>query len=104
MKLMTNKKILGIIALAAGAFLLYNNYQKKKDAEEKLRIIQQQYQNRPPPQASNDWYKWISIILSLYKDISSLWDVGGPFYKSNVPNPKTDPSGWAKVLAQIDYF
>lgn len=101
---MNTKQIIGIAILAGAGFLFYSNYQKQKAAEERLRQLQEQYRNQNIPSNTPDWYKWINLIITLLGTGAQLWEEGGPFYKQGVPDPRTDPAGWAKILSQTRFI
>jgi hypothetical protein len=58
-----------------------------------------------PPRNSPNFQAWAAAILSVYGQVASLWEPGGPFYQENVPkdllnfvdpyqpNPYLEPGG-----------
>lgn len=100
---MNFKKILPILIIAGAGWLFYSNM-KKKQEEERLRLEAERFRATNLNNGSNDWYKWIGAVIALFGTVSSLWEPGGIFYKSNVPDPRKDPTGWAKVLSQTRFI
>lgn len=95
-----NTKILIVLGLAAGAWYFIDRQKKQQELELELEKLQARYKNQPPAN-SNDWYNWISLILKLAGQTAALWEPGGPFYKSNVPNP--DSKEWLEILGRIQW-
>lgn len=100
---MRTNKMIGLLIVAGAGFWLFTSYQNKLKREQELLLLQKKYSNSGPPSQTPDWYQWISLIISLYGTAASLWQPGGPFYKTSVPNPATDPAGWAKVFTQTRF-
>lgn len=99
---MTTKKIIALGLLAAAGWMFYSNYQKKQKQAE-IEAYNKRYSNQLPPSQTPEWYHYISLIIELYGQAASLWEPGGPFYKTSVPDPRKDPSGWAKVFTQTRF-
>lgn len=96
-----NKKYLAFLILAVGGYFFYSQQQKAKEREAQLKALLLKYQNQAPPSRSRDWYYWISLLIGLYGEASSLWEPGGPFYRSGIPDPSTDANGWNQILSEI---
>ncbi|MDQ3142843.1 MAG: hypothetical protein M3Q56_11420 [Bacteroidota bacterium] len=76
MKTDTKYLLLGGLALAGFGFYFWNS--KRID---QLTAQLNSFNSYPPPRNSPQWEQWIDIALRIYKDVESLFEPGGPFYK-----------------------
>lgn len=81
--------IAGGLALVGGIFF-WINYQDKKRKEEYARLLRQfQQQNGTnfiPNRNSPEWQQWVQYAIGAYGFAKTLWEPGGIFYKTNVPD------------------
>ena len=49
---------------------------------------------RPHPSSDRDkWVKWASVIIAIFGQAKKLWEPGGPFYNTPVPEPNAEGGG-----------
>jgi len=86
--------------ILTGGFLIFMNYQRSKQREEYARLLRKLKQRSgyaEPPRNSPEWQQWIQYAIGAYGFSQTLWEPGGIFYGSSLPNI-TDKSFWQNLF------
>ena len=92
MKSNTKNIAIGLFIIAA-IYAVYSIYQKKKQLALQYAARVRAMYNGSVPQNAPNYAAYVGSLLTAYGKAASLWDYGGPFYNTTVPNPKDDAGG-----------